>query len=186
MKTLLNLLPEEKKEAIQRRLRFRFFLWQLFLVLLLECFYLAVLGGIFFILEYQLESYQTIEGAAVSSSYQEKRLMEYERAFREANEQADTVGRISASHLRFTEVFLLLDRVLPKGITVDHVVTKDYVITLTGKAARRDDLLALDTSLKGEDGCIESVNVPISNLFSQEDIDFQVDFTMKESCLRED
>lgn len=183
MKTLLNLLPEEKKEAIQRRLRFRFFLWQLFLVFLLECFYLAILAGIFFILDYQLGIYQALNEGLSSSSYQEKQLMGYERAFREANEQADTIGRISASHLYFTQVFLLLDQVLPSGIVIERVATKEYAVALSGQAARRDDLLSLDERLKSEE-CIENVNVPISNLFSQEDIDFQVDFTVKESCLR--
>ena len=109
--------------------------------------------------------------------------MEYERAFREANEQADTIGRISASHLYFTQVFLLLDQVLPSGIVIERVATKEYAVALSGQAARRDDLLSLDERLKSEE-CIENVNVPISNLFSQEDIDFQVDFTVKESCLR--
>jgi hypothetical protein len=150
----------------------------------LECFYLAILGGIFFILNYQLGIYQALGDGLSSSSYQEKQLAEYERKFREANEQADTVGRIGASHLYFTEVFLLLDRILPENILIDRVSTKEYTVVVSGKAAHRDDLLSLDASLKGEERCIENVNVPISNLFSQEDIDFQVDFSVKEACLR--
>ncbi len=184
MKTLLNLLPEEKKEMIQRKLRFRFFLWQLFLIFVLECSYLAILGGIFFILDYQLKSYQSIDDGIVSSSYQEKQLAEYERKFREANEQADTVGKISAAHIYFTGAFTLLDRILPEGIVIERIATKDYTVVLSGKAVKRDDLLALDASLKNEGECVENVNVPISNLFSQEDIEFQVDFAIKESCLR--
>jgi hypothetical protein len=182
MRTLLNLLPEEKKDAIQRKLRFRFFLWQLFLVFLLECFYLAILAGIFFILDYQIKSYRLVDDGLVSSSFQEKKLAEYEKKFREANEQADTVGRISVSHIYFTEAFMLLDRILPENIVIERVATKEYTVALSGKAAKRDDLLALDASLKGEE-CIENVNVPISNLFSQEDIEFQVDFSVKENCL---
>jgi Tfp pilus assembly protein PilN len=184
MKTLLNLLPEEKKDAAQRKLRFRFFLWQLFLVLVLECFYLIILIGIFFILNYQLDIYETLGSQLSTGSAEEKRLSGYEEKFLEANEQTDTIGRISASHLYFTEAFVLLDRLLPENTIIDRIATKDRTVALTGKAAHRDDLLALDANLKSDD-CIENVNVPISNLFSESDIEFQVDFSIKDSCLRD-
>ena len=61
MKTLLNLLPEEKKDAIQNRLRSRFLLWQLFLVFVLEAFYLTMLVSTYFVLDYQLKSLKGLE-----------------------------------------------------------------------------------------------------------------------------
>jgi hypothetical protein len=184
MKTLLNLLPEEKKAAIQRRLHFRFLLWQVFLLFLLECFYLSVLLGIYFILSFQLDNYQSLGTSANVSSYaQEKTLTEYERKFRDTNDAVETVGKIERSHLHFTEVFLLLDELLPDGIRIGRLSTKDYTVMLSGTAAKRDDLLALDERLKGA-ACIADVNIPISNLFSQENVGFQIDFSVKTECLR--
>ncbi len=185
MKTLLNLLPEERKEAIQRSLYFRFLLWQTFLLFCLECFYLIVLFGIFFILSFQLQTFQEI-GANIdgtTSSAQQKTLSQYEKKFRETNEMVDTAIRIGHSHLYFTEAFLLLDQLLPEGIRVDQLRSKDYTILLSGTAARRDDLLLFESNLKGS-SCVKSVNMPISNLFSQEDVDFQMDFSVKSECLK--
>lgn len=184
MKTLLNLLPEEKKDANQRKLRLRFFLWQLFLIMLLECFYLGIIAGIFFILDFQLKSYQAVGTELDTSSSQQQKLSRYEQEFRDANMQTDVIGRISSEHLYFTGVFLLLDGILPDGIVLDHITTKEYAVFLSGTAAKRDDLLTLDARLKQND-CISAVNMPISNLFSQEHVDFQVDFTVKAECLHD-
>lgn len=185
MKILLNLLPEEKKEAAQKRLLSRFLLWQLFLAFLLEMFYLSILVGIFLILDFQLQNYQAIGTAydASSSHSQEKKLSEYEKKFRDTNEAVEVIGTIDRSHLHFAGIFSLLDGLLPKGITIAHLSTKDYAVMLSGKAAKREDLLALDERLKGSE-CIESVNIPISNLFSQENVEFQIDFDAKPECLR--
>lgn len=91
--------------------------------------------------------------------------------------------KIDKNHLSFVQVFLLLDTLTPEGITVDHLATKNYTILLTGKAKNREDLLLFDQKLK-ESSCIEKVNIPISNLFSQENVEFQVDFDIKNECLK--
>ncbi len=184
MKTLLNLLPEEKKAAIQSGLRFRFFLWQLLLIFCLECFYLGVLLGIYFILDFQLKNYQTTATEITSPAFsQDKKLSEYEEKFRSTNETADIIGKMEYGHLYFTGVFVLLGELLPEGITITQLATKEYTILLTGKAAKRDDLLLLGDRLKASN-CISDVNVPISNLFSEENVEFQLDFSIKIECLR--
>lgn len=184
MKTLLNLLPEEKKKAIERRLHFRFLLWQLFLMFLLEGFYLSILFGIYFVLDFQLRSYQATGAETAAASVQERKLNEYQQKFRDANEAVDMASRIERSHLYFTKTFLLLGDLLPNGIAVSRMTTKEYVVMLAGKADKRDDLLLLDDRLKNS-ACIENVNIPISNLFSQENVDFQIDFSIKPECLHQ-
>lgn len=183
MKTLLNLLPEEKKEIIQNKLRFRFLLWQLFLIFLLEIFYLSVLVGMYLILDFELQSLEKISNSSQSSYTQEKKLAEYEKKFRDVNTQTDIIGKIERSHLHFTNVFLLLDTLLPKGITVSGLSTKEYTVSISGKAQKREDLLLLDGQLKGS-SCITNVNIPLTNLFSQENIDFQLDFQVSSECLQ--
>lgn len=182
MKTLLNLLPEDKKAAIQKQLRFRFLLWQTFLGFLLLVFYTSILAGIFFILDFQLTSFRGIVGAGESFA-EEKSLSEYEKKFRDTNDTVDTIERLNRFHLNFTEVFLFLDTILPPGIAVEDLSTKDYTVLLTGRAATRESLLLLDERLKQAE-CAEKVNIPISNLFSEENIDFQIDFKLKPECLK--
>lgn len=183
MKILLNLLPEENKKDIQRKLHFRFFLWQVFILFALEMFYASMLVSTYVILDFQLQNLKET-GRQNDKGYEEQTTLDmYQKKFKDTNVSAEIIGKIQKNHLSFTQVFLLLDTLLPKGIIVDHLTTKDYTVLLTGKAVTRDDLLAFDARLK-ESTCIENVNVPISNLFSQENIDFQVDFGIKKECLK--
>ncbi|OGI15491.1 MAG: hypothetical protein A3E38_02660 [Candidatus Moranbacteria bacterium RIFCSPHIGHO2_12_FULL_54_9] len=183
MKTLLNLLPEEKKADIRRKLHFRFFLWQLFLAFALEIFYMSMLIGIYFILNFQLQSLQTIEQQYDTAYAQQKQLDTYQQQFRDTNAAVDEIGRIERNHFSFTQIFRLLDTTLPAGIAIERLSTKDYTVTLFGQAATRDDLLAFDGYLK-EAACVKTVNVPLSNLFSQDNVEFQIDFEIQQECLK--
>lgn len=187
MKTLLNLLPEGKKESIQGRLRSRFLLWQLFLVLLLEVFYVAILISVYLILDFQLRSLNAImENTTFVSQGDANRLNTYERKFQETNKVVDVIGGIDRSHLYFSQVFRLIDPLVPSGVVVTSLSTKEYTVSILGKAMTRDILLQFDRQLKTSGKCMSDVNIPIQNLFSQEDIDFQVDFTVAPECLRKD
>jgi hypothetical protein len=185
MKTLLNLLPEEKKDAIQNRLRSRFLLWQLFLVFVLEVFYFSMLVSTYFVLDYQLKSLKGLETTSpLASTEDEKRLNTYEKKFEQTNAEVESVARIEAIHLHFSQVFRLLDPLLVDGVTINELATNEFVVSVSGRAAKRDDLLRLDERLKGSTECISNVNIPISNLFSQKDIDFQMDFSVRSECLQ--
>lgn len=184
MKTLLNLLPEENKKNIQRKIHFRFFLWQLFLIFALEVFYVSILVSIYFVLDFQLQNLQMTGKQNDKIHSEQVQLNDYQKKFKETNLTTEVIGKIQDKHLSFTRVFSLLDTLLPQGITIDHLTTKNYTVLLTGKATKRDDLLQFDARLK-ESVCVENINVPISNLFSQESIDFQLDFGIKKECLKQ-
>jgi hypothetical protein len=185
MKTLLNLLPEEKKDAIQNRLRSRFLLWQLFLVFVLEAFYLTMLVSTYFVLDYQLKSLKGLETTSpLASTEDENRLSQYEKKFEETNAKVESAARIESIHLHFSQVFRLLDPLLVDGVTIHEIATNEFVVSVSGLATKRDDLLRLDERLKSATECITNVNIPISNLFSQKDIDFQMDFSIRPECLQ--
>ncbi len=187
MKTLLNLLPEEKKDAIQKRLRYRFLLWQLFLLFLLDVFYLTILISVYVILDFQVKSFQEIKSSSASAAYtEESRLTEYQKKFKETNTAVAVAEKINTTHLYFSRIFTLVDTLLPDGITIDRLETKEFVVSLSGKAAKREDLLLLDKKLKEADHCITDIDIPVSNLFSQENIDFQVHFSIVPDCLKKD
>lgn len=185
MKTLLNLLPEEKKEYIEKHLHFRFLLWQLFLLFVLEVFCLSIFISIYLILDFQHKSLEAIgENSAITPQTEVRKLNEYERKFQETNGLVEVVEKMERSHLYFSRVFTLLDTVIPDGILVEHLETREYTVSLSGKAAKREDLLLFDKKLKDATECIANVNIPVSNLFSQRDIDFQVDFSLLPECLK--
>ena len=184
MKILLNLLPEEEKRITQNRLRSRFLLWQLFLLFLLEIFYLTLSIGMYLLLDFQFESTQSLEVPRDEIVFvQNEKLKNYQDTFHGVNETTAIIGKIERSHLHFTQVFRLLNELLPPGIMVGTLSTKEYSVSLSGMAAKREDLLLLDEKMKNSE-CITEVNIPLSNLFSQENIDFQIDFLVKQACLQ--
>ncbi|MEP7162950.1 MAG: PilN domain-containing protein [Candidatus Moraniibacteriota bacterium] len=182
MRILLNLLPPEQKEALSRRFRFRFFTWQTVLVALVEIFYVGILLGIFLILSYQVKTREQEDATFDERSSDAKTLIEYEEKFKKVNDATLLVARFTKNHLQWTNLFLLLDKVTPEGVVLVDVSSRDYTITVTGQAQVRDNFLSFEENLKRAD-CVSDVKVPISNLFSEKEVEFQIEFKIKRECL---
>lgn len=182
MKILLNVLPGEKKDALIRKFRNRFFLWQTTLLLILELYYVVVLGGIFMILHYQSKTASQALAAFDQYNEEAKKLVMYQEEFKMVNATTEVVTRYQQARLRWTSLLLMLDELTPKGVVIIELLTKDYTISLSGQAETRDQFLEFEAALKAAE-CVSDVRVPISNLFSQKEIDFQIDFKMKKECL---
>lgn len=182
MKILLNVLPEEKKEALIRKFRSRFFLWQTTLLLILELYYLLVLGGIFMILHYQAKTADEALNSFNQYNEEAKKLVSYQDEFKTINATAEILTRYQNSHFHWTSLFSMLEDLVPKGVVIIELLTKDYMVSISGQAETRDQFLEFEAALKGAE-CVSDVRVPISNLFSQKEIDFQIDFKMKRECL---
>lgn len=182
MKILLNLLPEAKKDILVRKFRHRFFLWQSTLVLVLELYYVVILGGIYTIMNYQVN---VSEGTLVAfGQYNEraKQLVSYQDEFKRINAETEMVARFQKAHLHWSELFTSLQELTPKGVVIVTLLTKDYTVSIAGQAETRDQFLQFEAALKGDE-CVSDVRVPISNLFSEKEIDFQVDFKFQKQCL---
>lgn len=183
MKILLNLLPEEKKRLIERGLHGRILLWQFFSLFLLEVFFLGVLITIVFLLGVELQSQQTLsQNSDMTTRNDQQSLKQYEDRFSGMNEAVGVIGKIQGGHIYFSQLFRILDTTLPKEVLLKNMTTKDRVVTLVGVADTRENLLAFEDRLKTSQ-CVENVNVPLSNLFSQKNLDFQLDFTITLDCL---
>ena len=182
MRILLNLLPDEKKLVAEQRMRFRFLVWQIFLLFSLEVFFLGVLIVISMLLDFE-RKHQEVLGQDFNRFHdEEKKLKLYEEKFRTINEQARETASVNKNHFVFTNIFLLLDRHMSDTIMLEHVETKDSKLFLSGVAETRDGLIAFNEALKKE-ACFSAVNLPLANLLSQKDISFQFDITVNESCL---
>ncbi|MCW1888177.1 MAG: PilN domain-containing protein [Candidatus Moranbacteria bacterium] len=183
MKILLNLLPEEKKRLIERGLHGRILLWQFFMLFLLELLFLGILITVGVLLSVELESRKFLsENSSLATQTDSASLRQYEDKFLGINEALGVVGKIQMNHVYFSQLFRVLDTTLPKEVLLKQMMTKDRVVTLIGTAETRENLLSFEEQLK-KSSCIENVNVPLSNLFSQKNLDFQLDFTLTFDCL---
>lgn len=183
MKILLNLLQEEKRRDIRKKIYQRFFLWQFILVFVLAVFYLSILASIYFILDFQLQGLESMGRQYDMAHSEQKKLDEYRKKFKETNALAETVNKIEKNHLSFTRIFVLLDEVLPESIALESLTTKEYTVLLSGRAATRDDLLSFEARLQAS-ACVKNVDMPLNNLFSEKNVDFQMDFEMSKECLQ--
>lgn len=184
MKILLNLLQEDKRKDVQKKFYQRFFLWQCFLVFVLAVFYLSMLASIYFILDLQLQGLESMGQQYDAAHSEQKTLDEYRQKFKETNALSDTLGKIEKNHFSFTRIFTLLDAVLPESVAIESLTTKEYKVLLSGRAATRDELLAFESRLKAS-ACVQNVDMPLNNLFSEKDVDFQMDFEMSKQCLQQ-
>lgn len=165
-----------------RKFRYRFFLWQTTLVFLLELYYVLILGGIYTILDYQVGISTDSLAAFEQSNEAAKKLVSYQEGFKRINAETESVGRYQQSHLRWSALLGLLQRLTPEGVVIIELLTRDYTVSISGQAGTREQFLQFEAALKGDE-CVSDVRVPISNLFSQKEIDFQIDFNLKRDCL---
>lgn len=184
MKILLNLLPNEKKLLAEQRMHFRFLVWQIFLLFSLQVFFLGILIVISTLLNFEQKHQELLGQDYNRFQDEEKKLKLYEGKFHATNERVRSASLINKNHYIFTNIFFLLDRHASEAILLERIATKDLKVFLSGTAETRDDLIGFNEALKKE-GCFTAVNLPLSNLLSQKDITFQLDLTLKESCLHD-
>lgn len=182
MRILLNLLPEEKKHLLSRRFFSRFFLWQSSLLLILILFYLSILASMYFLLHYQRGISETSLASFDQYNEEAKKLVQYQESFKQVNGLTRDIGRYLDGHLQWGNLFTLLDTITPQGVGLVELTTKDYTVSLIGQADTREAFLEFEAALKAS-SCTSDVKVPISNLFEQKEIDFQLDFNLKRECL---
>ncbi|MBP9751901.1 MAG: hypothetical protein KBD19_03510 [Candidatus Moranbacteria bacterium] len=183
MRVLLNLLPEEGKTRIRWTYYNRFFFWQSLFLFSIGVFYTCMLGSIFYVLHENRMTAERSETDRAATQVEAKELGAYEEKFREVNRIAEQSNRFDREHLLWTELFVHLDRSVPEHIALTSLSTKDYSVFVSGRARTRDDFLQLEKGLK-DDPCFTDFNAPVSNLFSGEDVDFQIDFSVKDECIK--
>ncbi|MDD5396978.1 MAG: PilN domain-containing protein [Candidatus Moranbacteria bacterium] len=182
MKIYLDLLPKERKKEIRRKRIFRDILREEFLFLSPILVFVVILLNIYYLLSFEQKTSLAMQSSEQSQDKYQK-LNAYEEKFKQVNATTTTLLKIQSGHLHWYNVFAKMEDVVPEGIDITNFSTKDYAIFLVGKAKNRDVLLGFKNKLEAN-GCFSNVNVPLSNLVVKEDIDFQIDFMVKDDCLR--
>lgn len=182
MKIYLDLLPEERKNEIKRKKLFRLIIKQEILFLFPLLVLIVIMLDIYWVLGIQRSS--MIEtGSLEQNQGKYKELNEYEDKFKEINTTTAILSKLQQNHLNWSSLIELITNVTPEGIYLSDFTNKDYQILLTGKAKNRESLIAYKDALVAS-GCADNVNVPLSNLVNKSDVDFQLDFIVKQECIK--
>lgn len=181
MKIYLNLLPEERKKQIHRAKRFKLLIGQEILFLLPLMIFGVMLVFVLFLLDMQLDII-VLNNAKQSEQGAYRELDEYEKTIKEFNGEVAAIKDISDKHLQWSGYLSTVAALIPEGVSISDMSTKEYQVFLVGEAKSRESMMKFKEALEGS-ACFESVNVPLSNLVAKEDIEFQVDVTLKRDCL---
>lgn len=181
MRIYLDLLPQEKKDAIRRNKIFGLIVREEIFFLLPLIVFVIILFNIYYLLNLQHDSLLS-SGANDSSRDQYQQLAKYEERFKSINTTVDVLSKIQSNHLYWTNALTSLSLTMPDGVYLSNLASKNYQLFLVGKARSRDDLLNLKTNLE-QSSCFQNINVPLSNLVVKNDIDFQMDVEVKKECL---
>jgi Tfp pilus assembly protein PilN len=182
MKIILDLLPEQKKLAIKRKKIFGkilreevMFLFPLivFIFILLDIYYILTIQKSTLIKEYSMQQEQS----------QYKQMDIFEEKFRQINDMDQQLKKIQENQLKWSNLFKELSAVMPSGVYINDLATKDYAVFLSGEAKSRDDLLDFKNKLENS-VCFQEVNVPLSNLVVKDNVVFQLDLKIKKECLK--
>ncbi len=177
----LNLIPANKKEEIERADRLhQVFKWEVSMAFLIMVLFVILLS-VYSIVRVNLQAVTSESGSANSGKYAQ--LKQYDEKLKEANDEVAIADKIQAGQFYWSELFNKINALISPGIKLAGINTQNYDVYLTGNADTRDNLMSFEEKLKGE-SCFQNVNLPISDLVSQTNVDFQIQFTIKDSCLK--
>lgn len=182
MKIYLDLLPKHRKKELKRKKIFREILREEFLFILPVVLFIVILMNVYYLLSIERDSSLAAK-SRVESEDKYQKLGLYEEKFKQVNESSAKLLKLQAGHLHWEEIFNKLNAAVPNEIAITNFSTKDFKVFLVGEARNRDILLTFKDKLEKDD-CFADINVPISNLVVKDDIDFQIDFSIKPECLR--
>lgn len=182
MEIKINLIPPYRKEEITKAKRFSLVIRMGLAILAVFILFFSFLFGLYKALEINLSVVSNSQKPGMEISKYEK-IREFDEEFEKINSETDQVRMISSDQLYWSDLFVILSSSIISGIEVTDLATNDYSVSLVGKAKDRDDLIAFKDKLSAEE-CFSNVNLPLSNLVSKENVAFQMDFNVKEECLR--
>lgn len=182
MELNLNLIPAYKREAIEAVRRRRIFAWQIAAALFMSFVFGSILAGFNLMLGEELK---TIAGTPIPKNQIQNaaELQKYDEEFKDANSQIAVLDEIQKGEFVWSNLFMNLGQTIPDGITAENVYTKKTQVFISGIATTRDNLSDLKSKLESN-ACFENINFPLSNFASRDNVAFQLDFSIKDNCIK--
>ena len=181
MKISLDLLPEGRKNDLKRTKLFRKVIW-FEIVFLFPIFVMsAILLDNLYVLNYEKGASAKIYALELGQD-QYKKLNDFQGSFKQANDLSTLALNFQGKHLQWTNVLHELSATMPDSVTLKDVASNDFQLSFTGMAKTRDDLLNFQSALE-KSACFQNVNVPLSDMVQKNDLNFQIDLSVKPDCL---
>lgn len=182
MEIRLNIIPEERKNKIASANRLRMVLqWEVGFSFILGIFLLLFLS-MHYLLIFNLAA-QKNEIVSGKGKEEFEKISNFNNDFKTANKQITTDETVQKDQLYWSKLFLKLNETIPDEVGVTRIATKNYQVLLAGTAKTRDDLIRMKDNFSKE-ACFTDVNLPLSNLTSKDDVSFQINFNIKEECIK--
>lgn len=182
MEININLIPQYKKDQLIRARHLNLIVRTEIGVALLLALLLVFVWGLNKSLDFNLNAIavsQSIEG----NQDRYKEIEKYQGNFSAINNDVALAAKIKKDQLYWSNLFTRLSGYLTSGVEITDLANNNYSVSLAGQADTRDDLIAFKDKLSG-DNCFTDVNLPLSDLVDQENVAFQMDLKVKDSCLK--
>lgn len=171
MRVTLNLLSPEKKAVLRTGFIFAYAQTMILIVFLVIVF----ASGTLFAVRMMLKG--TYEDLAKRSSGGSDETSAITGEFKKINDYLKRVDGLEQRYVPWSKVLEELTRFVPEGTQLTSVhIERQGKITLSGIAARRDDVLTLQTRLE-QSPMFKDVKAPLSNILQQRDVKF--DFELR-------
>ncbi|MDO8240759.1 MAG: PilN domain-containing protein [Candidatus Moranbacteria bacterium] len=182
MEIKLNLIPQYRKDEIAQSSKMRLILrWEIELAVIILVFF-ALLFSLNYLLKFNLDA-QTSEFESKQSKEKYETITNLDSNFKTVNAQVTLDESIQNDQLYWSRMFDKLNSAMPDGVGVNKLANKNYKVLIAGIADTRDILIAMKDSL-AQEPCFANVNLPLSNLASKENVEFQIEFDIKEECIK--
>jgi len=182
MKIGINLLPPNKKDEIRLLEHFRTALAWEAVIFSIALVFFGFVSGIDYVLSLSLQMVSGSQNDKATGAKYET-IKYYENKFSQINAKIAKISGITADQIYWSKLFIKLNEVTPASVELSGLSTKDYAVFLAGHAKTRDELLLFRDNLTREE-CFQNVNLPLSDLVSKENVAFQIDLEIKESCVK--
>lgn len=180
MEITVNLIPPHRKTEIIERSRFRAAMGILSFLFFVLAGFFAILFCFLYIIKISDLGYQKNGKQKMGDSVIEK----YDKEFLEINKNINDIKILTKDQLYWSNFFIKFNDKVPKEVTLNSLKNENYEITVSGISQDRDNLILFKKNLE-EESCFENVKLPLSDLANKEKIDFQIDFLIKEDCLKQ-
>jgi Tfp pilus assembly protein PilN len=182
MEIKLNLMPPTRKNEIAKSENLKFVIGVQIMVAIILLILLSVLGSFKYVLGFEFEAVMS-SFEKNSKEIQYEKIKKYEEDFNSVNSQITEIIGIRRDQIYWSKLFSKLNEIAFLGIEIDSISTDNYTITISGMANNRDDLILFKEKLESED-CFLGVDLPLSNLVNKDNVEFKIDFFIKEECLK--
>jgi len=181
MKIKLNLIPGYRKKEINKQNIFlRIMRWNSEF-LMIYIIFILILFSMGYILKLNLETNEIELNPNNIAKFSE--FKKYDDNIKHVNIKSEEIKKIQEGQFYWTKLFVKLEEVIPEGITITNISTKDLNVLLVGNANSRDNLLNFKEKVSADD-CFSTVELPLSYLVPKENLDFQIALALKENCLK--